>query len=151
MTKLNSALTGLRRTVLAILLVAVLLLMPARLAHAAVDADYSASPGAPDYPSQKQKTLYGGRADRNIVTGGDQARGNSDRMINKIEKTLDADNSDRPKTTGEWNRESRKTEDRPGTRGERIVKESGEALKDFGSMYKDTAERSGQALEEQSR
>lgn len=151
MNKFNLVQNFLRRSVFAILLIGILLLMPVRIVHAAVHADYSAHPGAPESPAAKQKTLFQGRVDRNVVNDGEQALGNSDRVVNKVEKTLKQSDADRPKTTGEWNREARQTEDQPGTRAERIVKESGEAIKDFGSMYKDTAERSGQALEEQSR
>ncbi len=50
----------------------------------------------------------------------------------RIEQT---DQADRPKTTGEWNREAKATEGQPGKRIERIAKESGEALKQFGSGY----------------
>ena len=50
----------------------------------------------------------------------------------RIEQT---DQADRPKTTGEWNRESEATEGKPGKRLERIAKESGEAFKQFGSGY----------------
>ncbi|HEY9824515.1 MAG TPA: hypothetical protein V6D19_03645 [Stenomitos sp.] len=48
----------------------------------------------------------------------------------------------RPKTTGEWKGEAREVEGKPLQRAERILKESGEAVKDFGSVYPDTAQRS---------
>ncbi|MBM0743978.1 hypothetical protein JOY44_20535 [Phormidium sp. CLA17] len=50
----------------------------------------------------------------------------------RIEQT---DKADRPKTTGEWNREAKETEGNPGKRIGRIAKESGEAFKQFGSGY----------------
>ncbi|MEX0268444.1 hypothetical protein AB3R30_04835 [Leptolyngbyaceae cyanobacterium UHCC 1019] len=50
----------------------------------------------------------------------------------RIEQT---DQADRPKTTGEWNREARETKGNPGERLGRIAKESGEAFKQFGSGY----------------
>ena len=146
---MNKFTQTLRRVVFAVLLAGVLLLSPIQAAQA-VSADYSSHPGAPDNPNAKQKTLFQGRGDRNVVNGGDVAR-SSDRVVNKIEKTLNNSDSDRPKTTGEWNREAEQTEDKPGTRAERIAKETGEAVKDFGEMYQNTAERSGKALQEQTR
>ncbi|HEY9799827.1 MAG TPA: hypothetical protein V6D25_05660 [Leptolyngbyaceae cyanobacterium] len=69
----------------------------------------------------------------------------SGRSSNTVTKRLDQvvhqDDADRPKTTGEWNREARQTEDAPGERAKRIAKESGEAVKQFGSVYPDTAKR----------
>jgi hypothetical protein len=69
----------------------------------------------------------------------------SGRSTNNVTKRLDQvvhqDDADRPKTTGEWNREARQTEDAPGERAKRIAKESGEAVKQFGSVYPDTAQR----------
>lgn len=57
--------------------------------------------------------------------------------------------SERPKTTREWNREARQTEDNLGDRVENIVEESGQALKEFGGLYPDTAKRSGRQLKDQ--
>jgi hypothetical protein len=69
----------------------------------------------------------------------------SGRSSNTVTKRLDQvvhqDDADRPKTTGEWNKEARQTEDAPGERAKRIAKESGEAVKQFGSVYPDTAKR----------
>lgn len=66
----------------------------------------------------------------------------SDAVTRRLDQVVHQDDADRPKTTGEWNREARQTEDAPGKRAERIAKESGEALKQFGSVYPDTANRS---------
>ena len=41
----------------------------------------------------------------------------------------------RPKTTGQWNRESRETKGAPGERLQRIGQQSAEAFKEFGSGY----------------
>jgi len=54
------------------------------------------------------------------------------KIRDRIEQT---DQADRPKTTGEWNREAEETEGKPGKRLGRIAKESGEAFKQFGSGY----------------
>jgi hypothetical protein len=67
-------------------------------------------------------------------------------MADKNRDRIHQNDSDRPKTTGEWNREARETEGEPGERAKRIGKESAEAVKDFGSMYTDTAKRSANEL-----
>lgn len=54
----------------------------------------------------------------------------------------------RPKTTNEWFKEARETEDAPGERLKNIAEESGQALKEFGSLYPDTAKRSANALKD---
>ncbi|MEB3217331.1 MAG: hypothetical protein VKN72_14025 [Nostocales cyanobacterium 94392] len=66
----------------------------------------------------------------------------SQALNNKIDNLVDQNDSDRPKTVGEWNKEARETEDAPIERIKRIGKESAEAVKDFGQMYGDTAEKS---------
>lgn len=53
----------------------------------------------------------------------------------------------RPKTTREWYEEARETEDSPGERLQRIGEESAQALKEFGSLYPDTAKRSTSDLD----
>lgn len=66
-------------------------------------------------------------------------------LTNKINEVVHQDDSQRPKTIGEWNKEARETEDAPGERLQKIGKESAEAIKDFGSLYPDTAKRSADA------
>ncbi|WP_414754971.1 hypothetical protein [Anabaena sp. CCY 9910] len=75
----------------------------------------------------------------------------SDAVTRRLDKVLHQDDADRPKTTGEWNREARQTEDAPGERAKRIAKESGEAVKQFGSVYPDTAKRSAEDLQDNNR
>lgn len=67
---------------------------------------------------------------------------NSKAVTDRVDQLVDRDSSDRPKTIGEWNKEARQTEDAPLERVKRIGKESAEAVKDFGEMYGDTADRS---------
>ena len=64
----------------------------------------------------------------------------------EIDKVIHQDKEQRPKTTQEWEKQSRETEDKPGERIQRIEKQSIEAVKDFGSMYSDTAKRSASEL-----
>ncbi|MEG3859865.1 hypothetical protein [Microcoleus sp. herbarium12] len=51
-------------------------------------------------------------------------------------------NPERPQTTREWRQEARETSDAPGERIQKIGQEAGAAVKEFGQMYKDTADRS---------
>jgi hypothetical protein len=67
------------------------------------------------------------------------------REVNKI---LQDDDSDRPKTTGEWKAEARETEGQPLERAKRIVEESADAVKDWAELYPDVAERSIPALQD---
>ncbi|GAA6618585.1 hypothetical protein [Scytonema sp. NUACC26] len=75
-----------------------------------------------------------------LTTGVNTERG-AQAVTKKVQQAVQQDTSDRPKTTGEWNKEARQTEDAPGKRAQRIVKESAEAVKDLGSVYPDTAKR----------
>lgn len=71
---------------------------------------------------------------------------NSDSVTRRLDKVVHQDDADRPKTTGEWHKEARQTENAPGERAKRIAKESGEAIKQWGSVYPDTAKRSADEL-----
>lgn len=73
-------------------------------------------------------------------------RAANQRLEKRLEKTLEEDTSKRPKTTGEWQQQSAETQDQPGERLQRIGQQSAEAFKDFGSLYPDTAARSGAEL-----
>ncbi len=67
---------------------------------------------------------------------------NTKAVTRKIDEVVHQDNSERPKTMGEWQQEAKETKGAPGERVEKIAKESAEAIKDFGSLYPDTAKRS---------
>jgi hypothetical protein len=70
---------------------------------------------------------------------------NSTKAITKeINSEIHQGDSQRPKTTGEWEAEAHQTSGKPGERLQNIVEETGEALKDWGSLYPDTAERSAE-------
>ncbi|AFY46886.1 hypothetical protein Nos7524_0991 [Nostoc sp. PCC 7524] len=75
----------------------------------------------------------------------------SDSLTRRLDKVVHQDDADRPKTTGEWNKEARQTEEASGERAKRIAKESGEALKQWGSVYTDTAQRSADDLQDNNR
>lgn len=67
----------------------------------------------------------------------------------KVQKIVRQDDSQRPKTTGEWQQEAREVEGSPGERLKNIAEESAEAIKDFGSLYPDTAESTVQSQPDQ--
>jgi hypothetical protein len=69
-------------------------------------------------------------------------------VTRKVDQLVHQDDSQRPKTTGEWEQEARETEGATGERLKRIGKQSAEAIKDFGSVYPDTAKRSARELQE---
>lgn len=66
-------------------------------------------------------------------------------LADEINSVVHQDGSQRPKTTGEWNKDARETEGAPGERLKKIGKQSAEAVKDFGSVYPNTAKRSADA------
>ena len=76
------------------------------------------------------------------------SRSETKQTIKKLDQTVHQEDSIRPKTTGEWEQQSRETEGRPVERLKRIGEQSAEAVKEFGSMYSDTAERSAEALKD---
>jgi hypothetical protein len=76
------------------------------------------------------------------------ADGMSERKLEKVvDRDIHQDSEKRPKTTGEWNKQSRETQGKPGERLKRIGEQSAEAIEDFGSVFPDTAERSAAELE----
>jgi len=83
-----------------------------------------------------------------LTTNANIERGNTKAVTRELDRVVHQDNADRPKTTGEWNREARQTEDAPGKRTQRIAKESAEAVKQWGSVYPDTAKRSADSVDE---
>jgi hypothetical protein len=76
------------------------------------------------------------------------ADGMSEGKLGKVvDRDIHQDAEKRPKTTGEWNKQSRETRGKPGERLKRVGEQSAEAFKDFGSVFPDTAERSAAELE----
>ena len=78
------------------------------------------------------------------------ARGsNNSAAANKIDELVHQDQNDsqRPKTVGDWKQEARETKGDPGERLQKIVGESAEAVKDFGGLYPDTAKASVKELQ----
>lgn len=59
----------------------------------------------------------------------------------RVREQVQQDDSQRPKTIGEWNKEARETEGSPGKRLQKIGEESAEAFKQFGSGYVEGAQK----------
>ncbi len=66
--------------------------------------------------------------------------------IDKLDRMVHQENSDRPKTTKEWQQQAREVKGKPGERIERIGEQSADAAKEFGQMYPDVAKRSADEL-----
>ncbi len=64
----------------------------------------------------------------------------SQAITDRVDAIIHQDDSQRPKTTGEWQAEALETENAPGERIERIGEESADALRDWASLYPDVAE-----------
>jgi hypothetical protein len=60
---------------------------------------------------------------------------NSKALKERVREQVQQNDSQRPKTIGEWNKEARETEGSPGKRLQKIGQESAEAFKEFGSGY----------------
>ena len=83
-----------------------------------------------------------------LTTNAQPSNSTSKAISDRINTVAHQNDSDRPKTTGEWNREAREINSSDGEgRLQRIAKESTEAVKDFGGLYPDTADRSASDLD----
>ena len=76
-----------------------------------------------------------------LLTTGLSERNNNSNLTNQVDRAIHQDNSQRPKTTGEWQAEAQATENAPGERIQRIAGESADAVKDWASLYPDVADR----------
>jgi hypothetical protein len=76
-----------------------------------------------------------------LLTSSVNATGN-DRASNNISNKVFESNSERPTTTREWYQKANETEDSPIDRVKEIGKESAEAVKEWGSVYPETAKKS---------
>ncbi len=69
------------------------------------------------------------------------AYGQNDKPLSeRVREQVEQNDSQRPKTVGEWNKEARETEGSPGKRLQKIGEESAEAFKEFGSGYVEGAQ-----------
>ncbi len=67
--------------------------------------------------------------------------------IDKLDRLVQQEDPDRPKTTKEWQQQAREVKGKPGERIERIGEQSADAIKEFGQMYPEVAKRSERELE----
>jgi len=85
-----------------------------------------------------------------LATSGSPSLSNPDlstkKSVDRVDELVQKGNPERPKTTGEWNEQADETKGRPGEKLKRIGEQSADAIKEFGSMYEDVAERSGKEL-----
>jgi hypothetical protein len=85
-----------------------------------------------------------------LIAPAETPRNNPD-LGRRIDNVLERRDSDRPTTTREWEQEAEEVKGKPGERLKRIGEESKEAFKEFGGLYPDTAERTGEELEERAK
>ncbi|NJK38517.1 MAG: hypothetical protein HC920_12650 [Oscillatoriales cyanobacterium SM2_3_0] len=69
------------------------------------------------------------------------------KMTKEVRGMVHDNDSQRPKTTGEWNAEARETDGKPLETVKRAVEDSAEAVGDWAGLYPDVAERTIPALE----
>ncbi|MBE9049919.1 hypothetical protein IQ243_05765 [Nostocales cyanobacterium LEGE 11386] len=72
---------------------------------------------------------------------------NNKALREKVDAQIHQDDSQRPKTTGEWHEEARETEGSPVKRLQKIGEESAEAFKEFGSGYVEGAKETARDLQ----
>ena len=83
-----------------------------------------------------------------LTTSVDANQQNNRALTKQVRQQAEKLDSVRPKTTNQWYKEARKTEDSPGERLENIAEESAQAFKEFGSIYPDTAKRTAPVLQD---
>jgi hypothetical protein len=64
----------------------------------------------------------------------------------RVRERVEENNTQRPKTVGEWNQDARETEGSPGKRVQKIGQQSAEAIKEFGSGYIDGAKETARDI-----
>jgi hypothetical protein len=70
-----------------------------------------------------------------VLTTNVDAKYNNQALKENVREQIQQNDAQRPKTTGQWEKEARETENSPVERLKKIGQESGEALKEFGSGY----------------
>lgn len=76
-----------------------------------------------------------------LTSGVNSYATNSNSTSGNIDSRVFEGNPERPTTTREWRKEARKTEGEPLERVKEIGKETAEALKEWGQVYPDVADR----------
>ncbi|BAZ52183.1 hypothetical protein NIES4103_48420 [Nostoc sp. NIES-4103] len=70
-----------------------------------------------------------------VLTTNVGLRDNDKSLGERVREKVEQNDAQRPKTTGQWFKDARETEDSPGERLKKIGQQSGEAFKEFGSGY----------------
>jgi cell division septum initiation protein DivIVA len=83
-----------------------------------------------------------------LLTTNVDSKQNNKELTKQVREQAEQIDSVRPKTTREWYKEARETEDSPGERLQNIAEESAQAVKEFGSLYPDTAKRTAPVLQD---
>ncbi|MFB8789652.1 MAG: hypothetical protein U7123_12535 [Potamolinea sp.] len=83
-----------------------------------------------------------------LLTTNVDSKQNNNALSTQVREQANQIDSVRPKTTNDWYKEARETENSPGKRLENIAEETVEAIKEFGAVYPDTAKRSAPVLQE---
>lgn len=83
-----------------------------------------------------------------LLTTNVDSKQNNQALTKQVREQAEQIDSVRPKTTREWYKEARETEDSPGERLQNIAEESAQAVKEFGSLYPDTAKRTAPVLKD---
>lgn len=77
-----------------------------------------------------------------LTSGASSYATNGANTADTINSKVFETNSERPTTKGEWQQKAQETQDEPLERAKEIVKESAEAIKEWGQVYPDVVERS---------
>jgi hypothetical protein len=83
-----------------------------------------------------------------LLTTNVDSKQNNKALTKQVREQAEQIDSVRPKTTREWYKEARETEDSPGERLQNIAEESAQAVKEFGALYPDTAKRTAPVLQD---
>lgn len=85
-----------------------------------------------------------------LATNGSASLSNPDlstqNSVDRVDELVQKGNPERPKTTGEWYEQAEEVKGRTGEAMKKIGEQSADAVKEFGSMYGDVAERSSAEL-----
>jgi hypothetical protein len=68
--------------------------------------------------------------------------------VDRLDRLVQQENPDRPKTTAQWQQQAEAVKGRPGERLKRIGEQSADAVQEFGSTYPDVAKKSAAELQD---
>ena len=147
MFEIKRAFKLLRRTLLPVVLAGLVWLsgLPAATSAQAAPSNFG---GQGQDLSKAGNRPYGERETATIKQANKGDNSVAEQATERVKELVNQNDSNRPKTVGQWYDDARKTNDAPGERLQKIGEQSKEALKDFGALYPDTAKRSADSLDE---